>query len=38
MPARNANSLVDKAGWGIVLLTLIGVIGHAILRIVSRKH
>jgi octaheme c-type cytochrome (tetrathionate reductase family) len=38
MPGRDAARLVDKAGWGIVLLTLIGVMGHGIRRILSRKH
>ena len=39
LPARDNNKLVDTAGWAIVLLTLLGVIGHGALRIVTaRKH
>jgi octaheme c-type cytochrome (tetrathionate reductase family) len=39
LPARDNNKLVDTAGWTIVLLTLLGVIGHGALRIVTaRKH
>jgi hypothetical protein len=34
-PARDNNKLVDTAGWAIVLLTLLGVIGHGALRIVT---
>ena len=39
LPARDNNRLVDLAGWAIVFMTLIGVIGHGALRIVAgRKH
>ena len=39
IPVRDNNKLLDTAGWAIVLLTLLGVFGHATLRIVtSRKH
>jgi len=39
LPARDGNKLVDTVGWSMVLLTLLGVFGHAVLRIVaSRKH
>jgi hypothetical protein len=39
LPARDNNKLVDTAGWAIVLLTLLGVIGHGTLRFVTRgKH
>jgi octaheme c-type cytochrome (tetrathionate reductase family) len=37
LPARDNNKLVDTAGWTIVLLTLLGVIGHGTLRIVTRR-
>jgi hypothetical protein len=32
---RHANRLVDKLGWGLALLVLIGVLGHGALRCVS---
>jgi octaheme c-type cytochrome (tetrathionate reductase family) len=35
LPVRDNNKLVDTAGWTIVLLTLLGVIGHGTLRIVT---
>ena len=38
MPGRDANRLVDLAGWGIALLTLIGVLGHGVRRILSRRR
>ncbi len=34
MPGRDANPWLDKIGWGIVLLTLLGVVAHGGLRIV----
>jgi len=37
LPGRDANPLVDKAGWVIALLTLLGVIGHGVLRIVASR-
>ena len=39
IPVRDNNKLLDTVGWGIVLLTLLGVFGHGAIRIVSsRKH
>jgi octaheme c-type cytochrome (tetrathionate reductase family) len=37
LPARDASRLVDAAGWSLALLTLLGVTGHAALRIVNRR-
>jgi octaheme c-type cytochrome (tetrathionate reductase family) len=36
LPARDRNSLIDTAGFGLALLTLLGVSGHGLLRIASR--
>lgn len=36
MPGSHATPLLDKLGWGLVLLTLLGVLGHGAIRIVSR--
>jgi octaheme c-type cytochrome (tetrathionate reductase family) len=39
MPGRHGNELLNKAGWTIALLTLIGVLIHGAIRIVAaRKH
>ncbi len=38
LPGRDGSRLVDMAGWGIALLTLIGVLGHGTLRVVHRKR
>jgi hypothetical protein len=38
LPARDANPLVDKAGWALVLLTLLGVTGHGAKRLISRNR
>ena len=37
LPGRDANSLVDKLGWGLALLTLLGVLGHGAMRLVTRR-
>jgi len=37
MPGRGAGGLVDKIGIAILLAAIAGVIGHAILRIVTRR-
>jgi len=37
MPGSGANPLLDKLGWGLVLLTLLGVLGHGAMRIVLRR-
>jgi len=37
LPGRDAHALVDGAGWGLALLTLLGVAGHGALRLVSRR-
>ncbi|MBV5347398.1 tetrathionate reductase family octaheme c-type cytochrome [bacterium] len=36
LPGSHANPLLDKLGWGLALLTLLGVLGHGAIRIVSR--
>jgi len=36
MPATHANGLLDKFGWGLALLVLLGVSGHGLLRVLSR--
>ena len=36
MPGASANPWVTRLGWGLVLLTLLGVTGHGVLRLVSR--
>ncbi len=36
LPGRDANSLVDTAGWGLALLTFIGVCGHGAVRLLVR--
>ncbi|MDX9994877.1 MAG: tetrathionate reductase family octaheme c-type cytochrome [Rhodocyclaceae bacterium] len=39
LPGRDANPFIDKAGWTLALLTLLGVLGHGVLRIfTARKH
>jgi hypothetical protein len=35
IPGRDARVKMDMVGWGAALLTLIGVIVHAIIRVVS---
>lgn len=37
LPGRDANPLVDKAGWLLALLALVGVLGHGVMRIATRK-
>jgi hypothetical protein len=37
VPGNHANTLVDKLGWGLVLLTLLGVLGHGAVRVVSNR-
>lgn len=37
LPARDANPLIEKAGWTLAALALIGVLGHGLLRIVARR-
>ena len=36
LPGSGTNALLDKLGWGLVLLTLLGVLGHGAMRVVSR--
>lgn len=36
VPGDHANALLDQLGWGLVLLTLLGVLAHGAVRIVSR--
>ncbi len=37
MPGASANPLLDKLGWGLALLTLLGMLGHGVVRVLSRK-
>ena len=37
LPGTHANTLVDKAGWTLVLLTLLGVLGHGAMRVVAAR-
>jgi hypothetical protein len=37
MPGRDANPWLDKAGWGIALMTLLGVLGHGGVRILMAR-
>jgi hypothetical protein len=36
MPGANANRLVDTLGWGLALLTLLGMVGHGAMRLLTR--
>ena len=36
MPGANANRLVDTLGWGLALLTLLGMVGHGVMRLLTR--
>jgi hypothetical protein len=36
MPGSHSNPLLDKLGWGLALLTLLGVMGHGAVRFASR--
>ncbi|MCF8197850.1 MAG: tetrathionate reductase family octaheme c-type cytochrome [Sulfuritalea sp.] len=39
IPVRDNNRLLDTIGWSVIFLTLLGVIGHGALRIVTgRRH
>ncbi len=38
MPGRDANPWLDKAGWGIALMTLLGVLGHGGVRILMARR
>ena len=37
IPGRDANSLVDTFGWGIALFSLVGSVGHGLMRFASRR-
>ena len=37
IPGRDSNSLVDTFGWGIALFSLVGSLGHGLMRIASRR-
>lgn len=37
MPGHSANRWVDMAGWGLALLTLLGVLAHGAIRLVLRN-
>jgi hypothetical protein len=36
LPGAGANALLDKLGWGLALLTLLGMLGHGVVRFLSR--
>ncbi len=36
MPGSGSHALLDKLGWGLALLTLLGVLGHGAVRFASR--
>ena len=36
MTVANANRLVDTLGWGLALLTLLGMVGHGAVRLLTR--
>ncbi len=38
LPGRDANRMVDTGGWALALLTLLGVTGHGLLRVVNRRR
>ena len=39
MPAQHNNKMLDTVGWALVFMTLLGVIGHGIIRVfASSKH
>ena len=38
LPARDANPWVDRAGWTLAVLALLGVLGHAAMRIANRRR
>ena len=38
LPARDRQPLLDMAGWGLVLVTLLGVTGHGLLRATNRRR
>jgi octaheme c-type cytochrome (tetrathionate reductase family) len=38
LPARDANRLVDGAGWTLAALALLGVLGHAVMRGVTARR
>ncbi|HEX4858481.1 MAG TPA: tetrathionate reductase family octaheme c-type cytochrome [Usitatibacteraceae bacterium] len=37
LPGRDANPIIDTAGWGLALFTLLGVTGHGAMRLFGRK-
>jgi len=37
MPGTHSMPLVDKLGWGLALLTLLGVLGHGAVRVMARR-
>jgi hypothetical protein len=37
IPGRDANRLVDTLGWGIALFSLVGSVGHGLMRVASRR-
>ncbi|OIQ74021.1 cytochrome c bacterial [mine drainage metagenome] len=40
MPGRSRDHMagLDQAGWAIVILTLLGVMGHGLIRIIANKR
>lgn len=37
IPGRDANPLIEKLGWSIALLSLLGSLGHGLMRIAARR-
>lgn len=37
LPGTHVMPIVDKLGWGLALLTLLGVMGHGAVRLISRR-
>ena len=37
MPGASANVLLDRLGWGMALLALLGMLGHGAVRVLTRK-
>ena len=38
MPGRDHHPWIDTAGWSLALLALVGVSGHGVLRVISRRR
>ncbi len=38
LPVRDANTWIERGGWALALLSLLGVMGHGVMRLATRKH